>query len=310
VGGNECITRRYTEGLPFGCAVNPHTSREVDAPWPTVRRPRRLLVVGGGPAGMELAALARENGFAVDLWEAEEGLGGQLRYVVKAPRHEGYAKYLQWQTDRLDSLGVKVELGRRVTVADIRAAGADTVAIATGAAPRRPVVLGVDGDHVLDIRDVLAGGVEAGQRVLVVAQDDHVAPLSVADFLARQGREVAMVYATHQPAPLLSRYIIGAILGRLDEKDVKFHFMEEVVGINRHTVNVRNVYSWRTRTLGDFDSVVLACGSTSESSLYDKLRTELPDIHILGDAYAPRRIVFATRQAYALAEQLVTEAAR
>jgi len=309
VGGNECISRRYVEGLPFGCAVNPGTSHEVDAPWPTVREARRLLVVGGGPAGMELAALARENGLEVDLWEAEHELGGQLRYVVQAPRHEGYAKYLRWQADRLDSLGVKVELGRRATAADLRAAGADTVAIATGAGPRRPQIRGVDADHVHDIRDVLVGRAEPGRRVLVVAQDDHVAPLSVADHLAGRGHEVSVVYATAQPAPLLGRYIIGGILGRLDAQDVRLHFMEEVVGIDRHAVDVRNVYSWRTRTLGDFDSVVLACGSVSESSLYDELRTELPDIHILGDAYAPRRLVFATRQAYALAQQLVTEAA-
>jgi hypothetical protein len=104
--------------------------------------------------------------------------------------------------------------------------------------------------------------------------------------------------------------MIGAILGRLDAKDVQLSFMDEVVGIGEHTVDVRNVYSLRTRTIGEFDSVVLACGSVSESSLYDELRTRLPDVHVLGDAYAPRRLVFATRQAYALAEQLVTTAAR
>lgn len=60
------------------------------------------------------------------------------------------------------------------------------------------------------------------------------------------------------------------------------------------------------RTLGNFDSVVLACGSVSDSALYDQLRGRLPELHVLGDAYAPRRLVFATRQAYALAHQLVT----
>lgn len=309
VGGNECISRRYVEGLGFGCAVNPSTSHEVDAPWPTVGTSRRLLVVGGGPAGMELAALARESGLEVDLWEAEQELGGQLQYVVRAPRHEGYAKYLRWQTERLEALGVKVSLGKHASAEDVRAAGADTVAIATGAGPRRPAIRGADADHVFDIRDVLAGTATPEHRVLVIAQDDHVAPLSVADHLAGLGHEVSVVYATAQPAPLLGRYIIGGILGRLDALDVKLHFMEEVVGIDRHTVAVRNVYSWRTRTRGEFDSVVLACGSVSESSLYDELRTELPDLHILGDAYAPRRLVFATRQAYALAEQLITAAA-
>jgi len=310
VGGNECISRRYVEGLPFGCAVNPNTSHEVDVPWPTVSSGRRLLVVGGGPAGMELAALARENGMDVDLWEADVELGGQLRYAVRAPRHEGYAAYLRWQEQRLSDLGVRVHRGKRATADDVVADGADTVAVATGAGPRHPDIPGADSPHVLDIRDVLAGRVTPGHRVLVIAQDDHVAPLSVADFLAEQGHAVSIVYATQQPAPLIGRYMIGAILGRLDAKDVQLSFMDEVVGIGEHTVDVRNVYSLRTRTIGEFDSVVLACGSVSESSLYDELRTRLPDVHVLGDAYAPRRLVFATRQAYALAEQLVTTAAR
>src|SRR5699024_2048151 len=62
VGGNECINRRYVDGLPFGCAVNPHTSHELEGPWARAAQPRRLLVVGGGPAGMELAGLAAESG--------------------------------------------------------------------------------------------------------------------------------------------------------------------------------------------------------------------------------------------------------
>jgi hypothetical protein len=85
--------------------------------------------------------------------------------------------------------------------------------------------------------------------------------------------------------------------------------MEEVVGIGERTAELRNVYSLRTRPSDAFDSVVLACGSVADPSLYEQLRTELPDVHVLGDAYAPRRLVFATRQAYALAEQLVTAAA-
>lgn len=306
VGGNECISRRYVEGLPFGCAVNPGTSHEDEAPWANPRPGRRLLVVGGGPAGMELAALAAEGGMSVELREADPALGGQLRYVVQAPRHESYGAYLDWQVRRLETLGVTVRLGERVTADDVRAAGADTVAIATGAGPRRPDVPGVDADHVLDVRDVLAGRATAGKRVLVIAQDDHVAPLSVADHLAGRGHDVTVVYATNQPAPLLGRYIIGGILGRLDEQDVRMVLMEEVVRIDATSVETRNVYSQKVRTLEGFDSVVLACGSVAEPALYDALRGELPDLHLLGDAYAPRRLVFATRQAWALAQQLVT----
>jgi 2,4-dienoyl-CoA reductase-like NADH-dependent reductase (Old Yellow Enzyme family)/thioredoxin reductase len=305
VGGNECISRRYVEGLPFGCAVNPSTSHEVDGPWVNRAPGRRLLVVGGGPAGMELAALSAEAGLDVELHEAEDELGGQLRHVVRAPRHEGYAQYLDWQRRRLATAGVTVTTGSRLTVDDVLAKDAHVVAVATGAGPRRPDVPGVDAPHVAEIRAVLAGRAELGQRVLVVAQDDHVAPLSVADHLAGAGHQVTVVYATHQPAPLLGRYIIGGILGRLDAADVRFVFMEEVVGIDRHAVTTRNVYSGRQRSLDGFDSVVLACGSVSDSALYDELRGRHRDVHVLGDAYAPRRLVFATRQAWALAQQIV-----
>src|SRR3954447_5025856 len=165
VGGNECISRRYVEGLPFGCAVNPTTSHEVDVPWPTVPSGRRLLVVGGGPAGMELAALARENGMDVDLWEAATELGGQLRYAIRAPRHEGYAAYLRWQEERLTDLGVEITRGTRATAEDVRPAGAARAALPPGAGPRRPDIPGADAAHVLDIRDVLAERVTPGPRI-------------------------------------------------------------------------------------------------------------------------------------------------
>ena len=305
VGGNECISRRYVEGLGFGCAVNPRTSHEVEGPWPRVSGTRNLLVVGGGPAGIELAALTRESGFDVTVWEAEGELGGQLRYAAMAPRHEMYAAYLDWQRRRLRDLGVDVRLGHRATAHEVSEAGADVVAVATGATPRIPQIPGVDGPTVVDLRDVLAGRATVGSRVLVVAQDDHVAPLSVADLLSGRGHEVVVTYATAGPAPLLGRYIVGGVLGRLDAQGVRMRFMEEVVAIRGAEVLVRNVYSLREETVGGFDSVVLACGSVPDSRLYDTLKPQLPAVHVLGDAYAPRRLVFATKQAYALAELLV-----
>src|SRR4029453_4463712 len=126
------------------------------------------------------------------------------------------------------------------------------------------------------IRHVMAGRATVGPRVLVVAQDDHVPPLSVADLLSGQGHEVVVVYATAGPAPLLGRYIVGGILGRLDAQGVRMRFMEEVVAIRGSDVVVRNVYSLREETVGGFDSVVLACGSVSDSGLYDALKPRLP----------------------------------
>jgi hypothetical protein len=157
---------------------------------------------------------------------------------------------------------------------------------------------------VHEVRDVLTGAAPVGPRVLVVAQDDHLAPLAVADHLATRGHAVTVVHQTQGPAPLVGRYIIGGILGRLSERDVRLRFMEQVARIGAGSVVVRNIYSGREEEIDGIDSVVLACGSQSDSALYDALRGRHPATHVLGDAYAPRRLVFATRQAYALARQL------
>ena len=133
-----CITRRYVDKLPFGCAVNPHTSNEIDGPWKQAANPRRILVVGGGPAGMELAALTAESGHTVELWEATDKLGGQLRTILNAPFQEQMARYLEWQERRLEKAGVTVRRNTRATADTVAEAGFDVVAVATGARPRRP----------------------------------------------------------------------------------------------------------------------------------------------------------------------------
>jgi len=305
LGCNECISRRYVENLGFACAANPVVTHEIDGPWPTVPTSKNVVVVGGGPAGIETAALLAEGGHSVRLWEAADELGGQLLWAVRAPKFESYREYLDWQIARLERVGVDVTLNKTVRSDDIRAAGADTVVIATGANTHRPAIEGVMADHVVDIREALDGSKAVGSKVAIVAQDDHLAPLAMADFLSERGHEVTIFYATNAPAQLLGRYIVGGILGRLDERGVEIRTMEQIVTINDDSVVARNVYSQKTRTVGPFDTVVLACGGISDSSLYDELKDELPDIHILGDAYAPRRLVFATRQAYALADAMV-----
>ncbi len=301
VGGNECISRRIVEGTPFSCAVNPEAGREADRAVRPAEVRRRVLVVGGGPAGMETAGIAAERGHDVTLWERDETLGGALRTAARAPRHEDYRAYLAWQERRLAAAGVRVETGRAASAADVASYGADRVVVATGATPRRPAVPGADLPHVHTSVDVLDGSPELGEHVVVIAQDDHLPPLSVADHLAGRGHRVTLVHGTAGPAPLVSRYSLGSILGRLDAGGVVLRGSEQPVLIEAGRVVVRHVYSGELRDLTGVDSVVLACGAVPRTGLADDLRAAGVAADVIGDAYAPRRLVWATRQARELA---------
>jgi NADPH-dependent 2,4-dienoyl-CoA reductase/sulfur reductase-like enzyme len=179
------------------------------------------------------------------------------------------------------------------------------VAVATGALGRRPdEIVGAQNPAVLEASDVLMERVMPGKRVLVVAMDDGMPPLALADFLAQRGHAVTLVYGTAGPAQNVGRYIIGAPLGRLDAQGVQFRFMEQVMRIEPDCVTVRHSYSLVERRITDFDSVVLSCGGVAQSGLYDALSGRVANLHLLGDAYAPRKLAFATRQAMALAKIL------
>jgi len=304
IGTNDCINRGVAEGLPFACTVNPALGLGDRAAPPPAEKCRSLLVVGGGPAGMQLAITARERGHEVELWEKAGELGGQVLLAAKLPGQAGFIDLVRYQARRLEELGVIVRIGTEATHEALARHEADVIALATGATARRPAIEGADHPAVFDMWQVLRGEAEIGENVALVVQEDHVAPLAFGDKLAREGKRVTLFIQTNGPAPLVSRYSIGTLLGRLSEAGARLVCMEAATEIDLPSIRTRNVYSQRESVHAGFDSVVLACGGVQDAGLFARLEETRPDVHVLGDAYAPRRIVFATQQGYALGKSL------
>ncbi len=159
---NECIHRKLVDGLVYACGVNPRFGREAEPEPPAAASARSVLVVGGGPAGTELAALCAERGHRVELWERNPHLGGSLAVAALARANHRYQDWIDYQARRLDATGVHVVLDREATVDEVLMAGTDVVAVAVGATPRRPDVPGIDLPHVATIADALRGIVALG----------------------------------------------------------------------------------------------------------------------------------------------------
>jgi 2,4-dienoyl-CoA reductase-like NADH-dependent reductase (Old Yellow Enzyme family)/thioredoxin reductase len=304
VGVNDCINRLVVDRLTFGCAVNPAAGRELE-PVAPASPVRKVLVVGGGPAGMETAAVAAERGHFVTLWEQSGALGGQMALAARTPIHRSFGRFIEFQERRLGRLGVDLRLGQEGTADEVVSFGADAVVLAVGAPPRRPDVAGVDLPFVHQLDDVLTGAARPTGRVVVVAQHDHMPPLVVADVLANElGAEVVLVHQSMAPAPEAGKYTVGAALSRILGASAEIITMHRCTGIEEGVVHFRDVFAGSERDITGVDAVVMACGRQPDPTLRRQLQGRVGELHVIGDAFAPRRITFATRQAWALAGQL------
>ncbi len=289
IGGNEC---HY--GRTVACAVNPAAGREQELEIRPAEQPRRVLVVGGGPAGMECARVAARRGHRVDLVEAGPALGGMLRTVARDPNRREFDGFLDGLAARVRDAGVTVTLRERVEGGDLAHAGADVVVLATGSVEWIPQVPGVGDARVTTALRVLAGDVQLGAHVVVVGgRDDHFPPLTTADFLASRVERVTLLTELPAVGQGIEAANQLALLRRLLERGVDLRPLSALDAVGTADVTVRNVVTNDLATIDDVDTVVLACGRRPSTELLDAAVAAGVHAQLVGDCFSPRRLVHA-----------------
>jgi dimethylamine/trimethylamine dehydrogenase len=318
IGCNICISRADSR-RHLGCTQNPTAGEEHRRGWhpervPAVRdRDREALVVGAGPAGLECAVtLARRGLRRVRLVEAAPLTGGCLRLISRLPGLGEWGRLVAWRTVQLRKLGnLELETDTRLDAADIRAAGAETVVLATGArwaadglnpATRGPIP-GAQGGNVLTPEQVVLDGLRPpGRRVAVYDTDGYFMAPALAELLAGEGYQVEFVTCHEQVSPFAAETLEDQLTRRrLHELGIAVHRGTTVTAIEPDALVADDEFG-EPRRLG-CDGVVLVTQRVSDDALWADLE-DTPGVYRVGDCVAPRLLADAVFDGHRLAREL------
>ena len=296
-----CVGRQVLD-LPITCIYNPVTGHEKiwAEPGPAPVK-KKVVVVGGGPAGMEAARIAAERGHQVVLFERSERLGGQVKLAMKTPMRHSFEEIIRFGEKQLPKLGVEVRLGVEANVDTILAENPQAVVVATGSEPYLPEIPGAEGQNVLSVADVL-NGAETGEHVVIVDTQGTQPACSVAEFLADQGKQVEIVTGLNWVGSYITPSVWNFVYERLTGKGVTMSPMTGVTRVGEDSVEVYHVVNPEiTRTIESVDTVVMAAGGKANDGLYQELRGKVEGLHAVGDCAQPRDIEMATYNAHKVA---------
>ncbi len=314
---NQACLDHVFERLPASCLVNPRALRETELVYRPVATPRRIAVVGAGPAGLSCATVAAERGHRVTLFDRSREIGGQFNLAKRVPGKEEFHATLRYFRRRLQLLGVEQRLGTPASAAML-AAGFDTVVLATGVTPRRPAIDGLDDPRVVSYIELLTGQVTAGRRVAIIGaggigfdvaefltqEDGHAASLDVETFATQWGIDLTLtarggLNSAHGAAQSARREVwllqrkaskvgegLGKTTGWIHRIELRRRGVKFVAGVRYERIDAAGLHvviAERPRVLA-VDTIVICAGQEPARDLEAPLRAGGVAVHRIGGA--------------------------
>lgn len=284
-----CIDRLFT-GKSVTCLVNPECGRETEFPPAPAAQKKKVLVIGGGPAGLQAARAAALRGHEVTLLEKENFLGGQFLAAAAPPKKQSLKEAMDFLAKEVMATRVKIELGAEASEEKVKALSPDAVIVATGS---RPILSEMKGLHhlpVITAQDVLLGKKEVSvQNILVIG--GGMVGVEVADFLAEKGKRVTVVEMTKQLASGVGPGHWYYVRHRLRTSGVRIITQAIVEEVRQKAVTLR--VGEELENLEGIEMIVLALGVRSRNEMVEKLKEIVPEIYVIGDARETRNALEA-----------------
>lgn len=275
------------------CVVNPTLGRERESELKQVKSPKKVVVVGGGPGGMEAARVAALRGHEVVLFDEGEKLGGQLLLAAKPPFKDTLETFRQYLEGQINKLPIELRLQQKFTANMVKQLKPDVVILAAGVKPLIPQIPGIGSKKVIQASQVLMGS-DTGERVAVIGGE--LVGCETALLLVERGKKVTIMRRGKELATKVHRLIREPMLSRLKYKGATI-----LTGVQYQEItDVGVVIQTATaeKKVIEADTVVLAAGSTPNNELAAALKGKVDRVLSVGDCVEPRSIMEAVGEGY------------